>query len=101
MSRFDVYRAPGKHRTGYVLDVQSNLLQDLDNRVVVPLQPSEVAPKPIRGLNPAFEIDGRPHLMLTQFIGTVAAKELRKSVLSLGAYQDDITRALDVLLTGI
>ena len=38
--------------------------------------------------------DGQPHLMLTQFIATVPAKELRKPVLSLDARSDDIMRAL-------
>ena len=53
-----------------------------------------------RGLNPAFDIEGQPHLMLTQFIAAVPAKELRKPVLSLDARSDDIMRALDMLLIG-
>ena len=100
MSRFDVYLAPGKGGTGYVIDVQANLLNDLGTRVVVPLLPIELAPKPARGLNPVFDIDGRRHLMLTQFIATVPSKELKTSVVSLGARSDDIMRALDTLLIG-
>lgn len=100
MGRFDVYQTPTKGGIGYVLDVQADLLQDLDTRVVVPLLPPEVAPKPARELNPAFEIDGQLHLMLTQFIAAVPAKELRKPVLSLDVHRDDITRALDILLVG-
>lgn len=101
MGRFQVYPTPGKGRTGYVLDVQADLLQDLGTRVVVPLLPSELAPKAARGLNPAFDINGLPHLMLTQFIAAVPAKELRKPVLSLAARSDDITRALDILFVGV
>ena len=56
--------------------------------------------KPARGLNPAFDIDGQPYLMLTQFIAAVPAKELRTPVLSLDARSDDIMRALDMLLIG-
>ena len=100
MGRYDVYATPGPGKAGYVLDVQADLLQGLSTRVVVPLLPLETAPKPARGLNPAFEIDGQPHLMLTQFIAAVPAKELRKPVLSLGAHSDDIMRALDMLLIG-
>ncbi len=100
MSRFDVYSTPGRSRTGYVLDVQADLLQGLSTRVVVPLLPPDAAPKPAKSLNPAFEIDGHPHLMLTQFIAAVPAKDLRKPVLSLDARSDDIMRALDMLLTG-
>lgn len=100
MSRFDVYATPGQSGTGYVLDVQADLLHDLATRVVVPLQPSQSAPKPARGLNPAFEINGQSYLMLTQFIAAVPAKELRRPVLSLDARSDDIMRALDTLLIG-
>jgi toxin CcdB len=100
MGRFDVYATPGKAGIGYVLDVQANLLQGLSTRVVVPLMPPQAAPKPARGLNPAFEIDGQPHLMLPQFIAAVPAKELRKPVLSLDTRSDDIMRALDMLLVG-
>ncbi len=100
MSRFDVYPTPGKAGTGYVLDVQANLLSELGTRVVVPLLPNETAPKAARGLNPEFEINGRPHVMLTQFIAAVSKKHLGKSVFSLQARSDDITRALDLLLTG-
>jgi toxin CcdB len=100
MSKYDVFPAPTKNGTGYVIDVQADLLSNLSTRAVVPLQPSDVAPKPAHELNPAFEINGQTYLMLTQFIATVPAKELKKSVLSLDHRRDDITRALDVLLTG-
>ena len=100
MGRYDVYTVLGQGGTGYVLDVQADLLQDLDTRVVVPLLPPDRAPKPARGLNPAFRIDGQSHLMLTQFIAAIPAKELLKPVLSLDARSDDIMRALDMLLIG-
>ena len=76
MGRFDVYPSPGKNSTGFVLDVQADLLNELATRVVVPLLPQDTAPKPARGLNRAFEIDGRPHLTLTQFIAAVSKKKL-------------------------
>ncbi len=39
MARFDVYANPGPHAhtTPYLLDVQTDLLNGLDSRVVVPL----------------------------------------------------------------
>lgn len=100
MGRFDVYPTPGKAGAGYMLDVQADLLNELGTRVVVPLLPYETAPKAARGLNPEFEINGRSHLMLTQFIAAVPKKYLGKPVLSLKARGDDITRALDFLLVG-
>ena len=100
MSRFDVYVTLGEDQPGYVLDVQAELLQGLNTRVVVPLLPPAAAPLPARGLNPAFDIAGQRHLMLTQFIAAVPAKQLRNPVLSLDARSDDIMRALDMLLIG-
>jgi len=40
MPRFDVYRNNGEHAevTPYLLDVQSDLLQGLETRIVVPLR---------------------------------------------------------------
>ncbi len=38
--------------------------------------------------------------MLTQFLAAVPEAELRRPMQSLAAHGDDITRALDILLTG-
>ena len=100
MGRFDVYAIPDDGGNSYVLDVQADLLQDLNTRVVVPLRPPHAAPKPARGLNPAFDIGGHSYLMLTQFIAALPSKELRQPVLSLVARSDDIMRAIDMLLVG-
>ncbi len=100
MARFDVYSRPGSDGDGYVIDVQADLLHDLSTRVVAPLLLPAIAPKPARNLNPVFEIDGEPHVMLTQFIAAVPARELRAPVVSLAARGDDIMRALDTLLVG-
>ncbi len=100
MARFDVYSRPGTGGDGYVVDVQADLLHDLSTRVVAPLLPPGIAPKPARNLNPAFEINGEPYVMLTQFIAAVPARELRAPIVSLAARGDDIMRALDTLLVG-
>ena len=98
MARFDLHQSPAQGATGYVLDVQADLLRDLGTQVVAPLLPPEQAPKGARQLNPTFEISSQSYLMRTQFIAAVSTKELRKSVLSLEERSDDITRALDRLL---
>lgn len=96
MARFDVCRIGNS----LVLDVQANLLDSLATRVVVPLIPEARAPKPIRDLNPVFEIEGASHVMAMQALAAVPVKELRRTGLSLAAQQNAITKALDVLLTG-
>jgi toxin CcdB len=99
MPRLDVYPLPGG-RGGYVLDVQANLLNHLVTRAVVPLLPVASAPPPIRDLNPVFDIDGMPHVMLTQAIASIPARELRHPAASLDQQHDAITRALDILFLG-
>ncbi|HET8995154.1 MAG TPA: CcdB family protein [Acetobacteraceae bacterium] len=82
------------------MDVQASMLDRLTTRVVLPLVPQTQAPPPIRELNPIFEIDGTPHVLLTQAIAAVPAKELKRAVASLDGQHDQIIRALDVLLLG-
>ncbi len=101
MARFDLYRMPGKGRDGFVVDVQADLLDQLATRVVVPLVPLGDAPPPIRDLNPVLEVEGRPHVLLTQALASVPLRELPRPVVgSVEDHRDDITRALDLLLTG-
>jgi toxin CcdB len=99
MSRLDVYPTPGRGG-GYVVDVQAVLLDHLSTRAVVPLLAAATAPPPIRDLNPVFDIDGTPHVLLTQAIASIPARELRRPVASLGPQRDAITRALDILFLG-
>jgi toxin CcdB len=100
MGRLDVYPMPGREGSGYVVDVQATILNDLESRVVIPLIPLAGLRTPIKDLNPVFEIAGEPHVMLTQAVGIVPARHLKTPRLSLDAHHDAITRALDILLIG-
>jgi toxin CcdB len=98
MARYDFYRNTGGE--GYLLDVQSDLLERLDTKVVVPLMPPDMAPVPARRLNPIFRIDGKDHVMVTQFISALMASELQATEGNLTRYHDDIVAALDMLFQG-
>ena len=98
MARYQVFRI--RDGDGYLLDVQNDLLDDLNIRAMVPLMLSEAAPKPARRLNPAFEVEGRRHLMVTQYIGAVPVAELGALVATLRAHDNTITEALDMLFQG-
>jgi toxin CcdB len=100
MARFDVYPMPNdKH--GYVVDVQADLLDHLTTRAVVPLLPLADFQLPIRDLNPIFEINGLPHVFAPQSIATVPLKALGAAKMSLDREYITLTRALDILLTGV
>ncbi|MDS9470172.1 CcdB family protein [Paracoccus sp. MBLB3053] len=98
MSRFTLY--PALSGDGFLLDVQSDLLDGLNTRVVVPLMPLAQAPRPMSVLNPVFDIAERPHVMVTQFLSAVPAGLLRQQVGSLAVQSEQITRALDFLHQG-
>ncbi|HET7883321.1 MAG TPA: CcdB family protein [Acetobacteraceae bacterium] len=101
MAHLDVYPMPGGARCGYVVDVQANLLAGLATRAVVPAD--EGRDSAIGGCwpQPVFSIKGQRHVLLTQGIAAVPARELREAVGSLLDQRETILRALDLLLTGV
>lgn len=99
MSRFSVYLNP--EGAGYLLDVQANLLSHLNTRMVVPLLPVASAPTPAQTLNPAFDIDGTPCVMVTQFMAAVPQTMLQTLVQSVEGRTHDVVSALDCLFQGV
>jgi len=98
MSRFDVYKNP--EGDGYLLDVQADLLNDLNTRMVVPLLPLLVAPKPAQHLNPRFEIQKESVVMATQFMAAVPSYILRNPITNIESNRNSITAAIDFLMQG-
>jgi toxin CcdB len=98
MARFDLYRNPTG--PGYLLDVQSDLVSELNTRIVVPLMRKRDAPKPAGRLNPVFEVDGAEFVMTTQFMASVPRSELGRRAGSLAREDVAIGDALDMILVG-
>jgi toxin CcdB len=99
MSRFCLYANP--EGSGYLLDVQANLLSQLNTRVVVPLLPVDDAPKPAKVLNPIFVVAGVRHVMVTQFLAAVPERLLASEVLDMREQAHEIVNALDCLFQGV
>jgi toxin CcdB len=99
MAQFEVYRLGGGPQL--VVDCQSDLLDHIDTRFVVPLVPPEEAPPPVRRLNPLFEIGGRELVLLTQSAGAVRCSLLGRPIASLTHRDREIMNALDLLITGV
>ena len=98
MAKFDVY--PNTSGPGHLLDVQTDLLSDLNTRMVAPLMPINLAPKPATRLNPTFEIDGTEMVMVTQFMAAVPVGVLKNPSHTLVESADQITTAIDMLIQG-
>ena len=104
MAQFDIHRNPNAVSNDtypYLLDVQSDLLDELSTRVVVPLARADVFGRRAGRLNPAFEVDGQPVVMATPLIAGIAWTALGERMGSLDPARDAIVAALDVLITGV
>lgn len=104
MARFDVYRNTGAHSAEipYLLDVQSDLLHDLETRVVIPMRrrdrfPAVTIPD---NLTPTFKVEKVECILETPKLAAVPRRLLKKPVASLAASQFQITAALDFLFQG-
>jgi toxin CcdB len=104
MARFDVYATPGRHAdsTPYLLDVQSDLLDGLDSRVVIPLRRRERFPAvPLADrLTPTLFIAGAEFILETPKMGAVPRRALGAPLLSLAAEQERVTAAMDFVFRG-
>lgn len=104
MARFEVYANPGNHAstTPYLLDVQSDLLDGLGSRMVIPLRALKHFPqvKLPSHLTPIFTIAGEDFLLETPKMAAVPQSVLKEAVASLADYQSQITAALDFLFQG-
>ena len=98
MARYDIL--PVSITSGFLLNVQSDLLEDLNTRVVVPLMPVKHAPKSAEKLNPIFKIDGKRFVLATQFLSSVPHSVLETPVDNVGQHHEEIVAAIDMLTQG-
>ncbi len=103
MARFDVYANPDPDDRAvvpFMLDVQSDYLEGLETRVVIPLFMQTRFKTSIRTLNPALQVGGKQVVMDTASIGAIPTGELRRPVANLADRQLEIQDALDALFAG-
>lgn len=97
MAQFDVFQTP---ESELVLDCQSDLLDHLNTRFVVPLLSPDDAPIVMKRLNPTFTIDGETLVMYTQFAASIPAVDCQQHIASLSGQHHVIINALDMLISG-
>ena len=104
MARFDVYRNPRREtarEVPFLLDVQSDLLEGMETRVVVPMRAASAVKRPVSRLNPVFQVAGAEVIMDTPQLAGVPASLLKKPVGSLRSDAFEIQNALDFLFAGV
>lgn len=105
MPQFAVYRnknAATRGRVPLLLDIQSDLLDPLATRVVVPLCPAGAArSRSMLTLTPVLTFEGTEYLMLTPQLAGIATRELGPVAGDLSAQRALITAAVDFLIAGV
>jgi toxin CcdB len=105
MPQFCVYRnrnPASRSRFPLLLDIQSDLLEPLDTRVVVPLTPAASGrTRSMRTLAPILGFEGKKYLMLTPQVAGIPVRELGPVAGDLVSDRDTIVAAVDFLLAGI
>lgn len=100
MPRFDVYRNHDQQDNALIpfyLDVQSDHINGLASRVVVPLIKAVLFKQKTEDLHPELEVDGQHVVMLTPGLGSVSQSLLRRPIANLSAQQILIQNAIDTL----
>jgi toxin CcdB len=103
MPQFDVYKNPNPATNEYIpylLDVQTDLLDIISTRVVVPLERCSHF-SPAERLSPVFQIEETRVSMSTTELAGIHHKALGGYVCSLANKRAEIMAALDLLFSGI
>ncbi|MDN5872195.1 MAG: CcdB family protein [Nitrococcus sp.] len=98
MPQYDIYRGD-EHP---LLDMQVDLLDGLNTRIVAPLISNESAPAAASRLNPVFVLEGHRRNMVTQYMASVpvAALGMRIATLESDADRRAAKAAVDFLFDG-
>ena len=103
MARFDIRRnanAATSDQFPYLVEVQSDLLDQLRTRVVIPLMSIERYGSPIERLNPVLEVEERAYVAVTSEMAGVHLSALGAVVASVAERSHEFTAAVDFLLQG-
>jgi toxin CcdB len=104
MTQFTVYRNKNVHTKAtlpLLVDVQSELLEDLKTRVVIPLTKSgSLARKPLSQLMPVMRFEDDTYVLLTPQLAGIARSDLGAAVGTLAGQRDTILAAMDFLILG-
>ena len=100
--QFMVYRNNSNNRAyPYLLDVQSDIIDELNTRLVIPLfLLDEVNGRPARRQTPVLNVDGEDFLVMTHEMASVRQSQLGEEVVSVREHRQAIKNALDFLLDG-
>jgi toxin CcdB len=100
LARFDLYRVDRWH-VPLMVDVQSELLGEIDSRVVVPLRPvTKTIEVTLPRLKPILHIGDQDYILVTTDLGAQPKRWLGQPIGNIAKHRDEIVAALDFLFQG-
>lgn len=103
--QFDVYANADKDTSKtypYFMDIQANLLDSLNSRVVIPLTPiGNIEKEYPKNLCPTIQVKDKDFALLTHQITSVPISLLKKKSASAESNRNEILAAIDFVVTGI
>jgi toxin CcdB len=104
VAQFSVYRNKNprtKAAFPFLVDVQSDLLEPLNTRVVVPMtKAAALTRKPVSHLTPEVSFNGDRYVLMTPQLAGIGRAELGPHAGTLAEERQAILAAIDFLLTG-
>jgi len=100
MAQFDVFENASSRTAKqfpYLLEVQSNLFEDSDRSVYIPLVKSDTLKKPDEVLNPELIISGKTVRLFPLDISSAARSTMGVQVGNIRTESDSIVAAMDLL----
>lgn len=100
--QYIVYRNNGNRQAyPYLLDVQSDIIEELNTRVVIPLYPSgRLTTPPVRRLTPILNVEGTDYLVMTHEMASVRMTQIGEQVMNARPWRQAIKNALDFVFDG-
>jgi toxin CcdB len=104
VAQFSVYRNKNprtKSTFPFLVDVQSDLLEPLNTRVVIPMTKAvALTKKPVSHLTPEISFNGDRYVLMTPQLAGLSRAELGPHAGTLVDERQGILAAIDFLLTG-
>ncbi len=104
MAQFDVYPNPSESADKgipFVVVLQSDLLDALATRLVMPLATLEFADKVPEKLCPLVTVNGQQLRALAHYVAPMSVRSLRQMAGNLSSQSHLLIAAMDVVLSGV
>ena len=105
MPQWKLFKNPNKATLAHfplLLDIQSDLLDDLRTTVVIPLMPKRLwGAHALSRLNPVVQFNDASYVVMTQNIGVIDRKTLGDVSGDLAKYRAEIIDAVGFVITGL